>query len=486
ATVTSRAHATAQYITQAVLRHDLVQSVTASGTVNPQNTISVGTQASGTISQLYVDYNSKVKAGQVLARIDPSTFQAQLDQAQASLMQAQAQAAEAAANADASTSGIAVARANSNAQSAAADAAETNIAKAKAALRLAAQQSARDETLLQQGYVPESTVQSDRSAVDQDESALAAAQAFYAQAQAQAAASNATVGQNGSSAAAQASSAQAAQSAVEVARANVEQDQVNLAHTVITSPVDGTVVSRAISVGQTVAASFNTPTLFAIAQDLNKMQVDINVGEPDIGNVKKGDAVGFSVLAYPNETFRGTVSQVRINPQTLNNVVTYDVVVLVNNGSNKLLPGMTANATIDVAKAGNALIVPAGALEFHPAAGSLRGHRTSARSQSNGTSAASPWGQVTANGAPANAAVTAGSSGSLWIEDNGALRHVRVTVLLTNATDAAVSPIRGTLNVGDRVVVATGGDAVNSPSHQTGSPLNGNQAQMRGATRGIH
>ena len=196
---------------------------------------------------------------------------------------------------------------------------------------LAQKTEARDSALLAQGYIAQSTVDTDRSNAAQDESAVAAAQAAVAQAQAQNLAGNATVSQSASTEQGQAASTQAAQANVDAAAAVVRQDQLNLAHSVITSPVDGTVVARDVSVGQTVAASLQTPTLFSIAQNLGKMEVDINVGEPDIGNVKAGDSVSFSVLAYPNEVFHGTVSQVRINPQTLNNVVTYDVVVFADN-----------------------------------------------------------------------------------------------------------------------------------------------------------
>ncbi len=174
-------------------------------------------------------------------------------------------------------------------------------------------------------------------------------------------------------------STQAAQANVAAAAAVVRQDELNLQHAIITSPVDGTVVARDVSVGQTVAASLQTPTLFSIAQNLAKMEVDINVGEPDIGNVKPGEAVSFSVLAYPNEVFHGTVSQVRINPQTLNNVVTYDVVVFAENAGGKLLPGMTANATIDVANVANALTVPLDAIR-------------------SAAAATTPWGNVSGSG----------------------------------------------------------------------------------------
>jgi HlyD family secretion protein len=434
-----RVRSSASYVTQPVTTQTLVDSVSASGTVNPQNNISVGTQVSGTIQSIYVDYNSRVKQGQVLARLDPSTFQAQLDQAQAALAQAQAQAAQAGATANGAVQGVSIANATSNAEKAAVNSAQANVEKSQAALVLAQQTLTRDSALLAKGYVAQSTVDTDRSNVAQDNADVASAQAAVAQAQAQAQASAETVGQNGSTAQAQQANVQAADAAVASARANVVQDQLNLDHSVITSPVDGTVIARDVSVGQTVAASLQTPTLFAIAQNLGKMEVDINVGEPDIGNVKPGDAVNFSVLAYPNRVFRGSVSQVRINPQTLNNVVTYDVVVLVNNTDGALLPGMTANATIDVASAANALVVPTAALQWKSAAAST---------------AQSPWGTV--SGASSTSAVTAGSSGTLSVDRDGKLVTVPVRVTLATATQAAITPVQsGTLATGDQVVVAS-------------------------------
>jgi HlyD family secretion protein len=216
----------------------------------------------------------------------------------------------------------------------------------------------------------------------------------------------------------------------------VAQDKLNLDHTVITSPVDGTVVARDVSVGQTVAASLQTPTLFSIAQNLGKMEVDINVGEPDIGNVKPGDPVDFSVLAYPNRTFHGTVSQVRINPQTVNNVVTYDVVVLVANAGGELLPGMTANATIDVAKAQNALTVPLAALQTT-------------------TTTTTPWGSVSSSGA--SGAIANGSNATLLV-DRGKPTPISVSVTLTNGTLAAVQPLApSSLAAGDRVIIPSNG-----------------------------
>jgi len=477
ATTAIRAHSAVAYVTAPVTQTALVQSVTASGTVNPQNNISVGTQVSGTISAIYVDYNSKVKRGQVLARLDPSTFSAQLAQAKASLAQAQAQAAQAQANAGAAASGVSVAAANSAAGQAAASAAQANVGKAQAALTLAQKTLSRDSALVAQGYVAQSTVDTDRSNVAQDAADVAAAQAAVAQAKAQAAAGAATVGQNGSTAQAQAAGAQAADAAIASANAVVQQDELNLAHGVITSPVDGTVVARDVSVGQTVAASLQTPTLFSIAQDLTKMQVDINVAEPDIGNVKAGNTVDFTVLAYPNRTFHGTVAAVRINPQTVNNVVTYDVVVKVDNGDGALLPGMTANASIEVASVKNALVVPIAALQWNPAA-----HRADAGGASATTQ--SPWGSTQATST--TGAVTSGSSGTIYVQQGSAVARVPVQVTLATSTQAAVVPVApAQLDAGDRVVVASATSA--RGTHGAGaarSPIGGSSAG--GAMRGIH
>jgi HlyD family secretion protein len=469
------------YVTAPAAQQTLVQTVTASGVVNPQNNISVGTQVSGTISELDVDYNSKVEKGQILARLDPSTFQAQLDQARAALAQAQAQVSAADANVSGAASATDVAAASARAQAAAVGAAQANAQKTQAALTLAKSTLTRDSSLLSQGYLAQSTVDTDRANVASDEADVASAQAAIAQSQAQAQAGAAGIGQSGSSQAAQAATAQGAQANVAAAEAVVQQDELNLEHSIIRSPVDGTVVARDVSVGQTVAASLQTPTLFSIAQNLGKMEIDINVGEPDIGNVKSGESVDFSVLAYPNRTFHGTVSQVRINPQTVNNVVTYDVVVLVDNTDGALLPGMTANASIDVATAKNALVVPIAALQWKPHRGTKR--TTPAASASSG----SPWGAVSTNAVTASA-ITAGSSGLLFVEHNGKLQRVPVTVTLATATQAAVVPAQGSsLQSGDAVVISSNGTTKSSGYAQTSgtrSPMSG--SPMGGAMKGIH
>ena len=378
-TIAARAKDAVQVVTSPVVQQTLTQSVTASGTVNPQNLITVGTQVSGTISQIDVDYNSKVTKGQVLARIDPSTIQAQLDQGEAQLAQAQASAVEAGAN---------------------------------------------------------TTAQS------------------VAQTQAQGA------------------GAQSAQAAVQAAQATVQQEDVNLKNTVITSPVTGTVVARDVSIGQTVAASLQTPTLFTIAQNLGQMEVDINVGEPDIGGVKAGDNVNFTVLAYPNQVFHGTVNQVRINPTTVNNVVTYDVVVDVNNPNGQLLPGMTADATIDTASAPNALVVPLSAVHVKAA--------TTSSAAATTASSSSPWGGSTSI---STGSVTPGETGAVMVQTNGKVQRVPVTVGLVTSTQAAVTPATGsTLAVGDKVVTAfTGGSAKKgSYKAKSANPLSAGGSPGRG------
>lgn len=462
-----RAHTSDALITAPVTQTDLVDSVTASGTVNPQNLISVGTQVSGTIASIAVDYNSKVKRGQVLARLDPSSFQAQLDQANAALAQAQAQVSQAAASANGASSGIGAANASAAAELAAVASAKANVGKTQAALLLAQKTEARDSALLSQGYIAQSTVDTDRANVAEDASDVAAAQAAVAQAQAQDIAGQAAVSESSSTAQSQGAATQAAQANVAAAQAVVRQDQLNLAHSIITSPVDGTVVARDVSVGQTVAASLQTPTLFSIAQNLGKMEVDINVGEPDIGNVKPGDAVSFSVLAYPNDRFHGTVSQVRINPQTLNNVVTYDVVVYAENTGGKLLPGMTANATIDVAEAKNALTVPLTAL-----------HQSG---RATGGSAATPWGN--AGQSAAGGAVATGSTARITVERDGKSIPMNVYVRLTNGTQAAVEPVEGaTLAAGDQVVTGTS-QPHRTANQSTRAPIG---AAAPGGMRGLH
>jgi HlyD family secretion protein len=484
----ARSAGTVAYLTSPVAQQDLVQTVSATGTVNPQNTIDVGTQVSGIISEIDVDYNSQVKKGQVLARLDPTTMAAALESARASLAESQAQAA-AAQNTiagDAATERADQATALSNQQAIAS--ADSGITKAQSALQVAQLTYSRDSGLLAQGYVAQATVDSDKSNLVAAQSALETAQIGAQQARSQEAASVAQAQAGVAQTATQGDTSQASSAAIGIQEANVQQAQLNLNNSVIKSPVNGTVIARDVSVGTTVAASLQTPTLFAIAQDLSKMEVDLAVGEPDIGSVQAGDTVNFSVLAYPNRVFTGVVSQVRKDPVTVSNVVTYTTVVLVNNKDQALLPGMTANATINVQTAKNALVVPLAALSYVPAfTGGHRGTGTHKAPAAGGTAAksASPWGATTGS---ASSAIVAGAQARVFVERNGKLVRVPVSVTLVSGTQAAVAPAGdATLVAGDQVIT---GDGAAAPARaqrapSSGNPLTGGGAGG-GAMRGLH
>jgi HlyD family secretion protein len=419
-----RPKAASRIVTAPVAQQTLVSSVTATGTVNPQDTISVGTQVSGTIQTIYADFNDRVYQGEVLARLDPTPFQAALDQNQATLAQAQAQYEAAVAGA-AST--------------------QTGVAKAQAALALAKQTLSRDQALLHNGYIAQSQYDTDNANLVANQSALNSAVAQTTQAQGTVA---------------------AAQAAVQAAQAQVQQAQINLAHSVITSPVNGTVIARNVSVGQTVAASFQTPTLYTIAKDLGKMEVDLAVGEPDIGAVRANEPVNFTVLAYPNYTFRGKVAQVRENPTTVQNVVTYDTVVYVNNPRGMLMPGMTADASIQTATANNALVVPLEAL----AAGSYAAAQHARGSASSAGAGSSPWGNA---GTAQTQTIIGGTLGRVLVVNGRKLQAIPVRVTLVSGDQAAVVPQNGTsLTPGEQVVVSFGTSRAATTS-QTQSPARG-------------
>jgi HlyD family secretion protein len=287
---------TVRYVTVPVAKGAVIRTVTATGTVNPELTIIVGAAVSGIIKELNCDYNTKVKKGQVCAKIDPRPYQSVVDENKANLAVAKAQ-----------------------------------LEKDKANLTYAKLALGRAATLLP------------THAVSQD--AYDSAKSTYDQAQAQITFDEATVQQR---------------------QASLDAAQVNLDYADIVSPVDGTVVSRNVTMGQTVASSFQTPTLFLIATDLAKMEVDANVSESDIGGIKPGNKATFTVDAYAKRTFEGTVSQVRQSPQTVQNVVTYDIVIGVDNSDMALLPGMTAASRIVVDQRDDVIRVPNQALRYIP------------------------------------------------------------------------------------------------------------------------
>lgn len=260
----------------------LQNSVTATGTIEAVTSVTVGTQVSGIVNKLYVDYNSQVKKGQVIAELDKTNLLSELNTAKA------------------------------------------NLASAQSCLNYQAANMERYKTLYKKGLV----------SADEYENALLT----YRQAKEQVASS----------------------------KENVQRAQTNLGYATITSPIDGTVISKSVEEGQTVAASFNTPELFTIAKDLTNMQVVANVDEADIGGVKEGDRVTFTVDAYPDDTFEGTVKQVRLEATTTNNVVTYEVVISAPNADLKLKPGLTANVTIYTQERSGVLAVANKALRFTP------------------------------------------------------------------------------------------------------------------------
>src|SRR6266705_2247525 len=302
-----------QHFTARVEKGEIHDVVEATGMINAVITVQVGSQVSGTISKLYVDFNSRVHKGDIVALIDPALFKGALLQATADLENAKANLVAARANLD----------------------------KAKAMLVQTKADYDRTAGLFKDGILSQQQ--------------LDLAKANYDSA-------NATVG----GAAANVTQAEAQVSQKEAA---VTVAQTNLNYTVIRSPIDGTVVARNVDVGQTVAASLQAPTIFTIAQDLTKMLVYAKTDESDVGNIKAGKPVTFKVDAFPKDTFNGTVSQVRMNPATVQNVVTYDTIIEFNNPELKLFPGMTAYVSIPVTTAQNVLKLPNTALRYKPPMG---------------------------------------------------------------------------------------------------------------------
>ncbi|MDP1992061.1 MAG: efflux RND transporter periplasmic adaptor subunit [Syntrophales bacterium] len=372
-----------QFRTERVTRGDLRAKVTATGTVSAVTTVLVGTQVSGTVKEIFVDFNSPVKKGQLLAQIDPELSQARVAQARANLLSA-----------------------------------EAGVEKAAAALQDAKRTLERNRTLWDRNFIA-------RSDLDTSET-------------------------NQQSAAAQLSVAKAQ---VEQARAALRQEETNLQYTRILSPVDGVVISRNVDVGQTVAASFQTPTLFSIAQDLTRMQIDTNVDEADIGRISVGQTVQFTVDAYPDSAFPGKVAEVRNAPTTIQNVVTYDVVVKVANPELKLKPGMTANVSIITALEKDVLKVPNAAIRFKWQPAGAESDRGGARAGAEQTKA----------GGVANAAKTQG----VWILDGKKPRRVPVSLGINDGSNTAV--ISGELKEGDAVIIEATGQAKKGAS-QTGGP----------------
>ena len=354
----SRSQAQVKFETVALERGPIEASVTATGTLNPVVNVQVGSQVSGNIKALYADFNTKVKRGQLVALIDPQIFQAQVDQASGAAGSASAAVLTADAQVERAKADLAGATANKNNL-------QSVLAKDRANEQNAKVQWERAEKLIAEGVVSQQDRDTAKAAYDAslaqitaDQSQIDAAEHSIQSARAQV---NVAIAQWS-----------AAQAQERQAQAALSQAKINLQHTRIVAPVSGTVISRHFDVGQTVAASFQAPDIFDIAQDLTRMQVDTNVDESDVGTIRTGQSATFTVDAYPSTSFHGNVTDVRKAPIVTQNVVTYDVVIKVSNPDLKLFPGMTANVSILTAKQEGVLKSPNSALRFHPTADLLK------------------------------------------------------------------------------------------------------------------
>jgi HlyD family secretion protein len=427
----------AQYQTAAIERGNIQSSISATGNCNAVVTVQVGSQVSGNVKALYADFNTKVKKGQLVAEIDPEVFQARVDQAKASLDSARSAVVSAKAGVEKANADIASARATVANQKAA-------IAKAKAAVKDADTKLQAQKELFQDKIVAKQDFDTAQSTYDQAGAEVDAANAQLdaANHQVQAAQAQYDVAQT------QLSSAQAQ---VKQAQASLEQSQLDLDHTKIIAPVDGTVIARNMDVGQTVAASFQAPTIFQIAQDLTKMQVDTNVDEADVGQVKLGQPVTFTVDAYPTAPFHGSVTQIRQAPINVQNVITYDVVVAVPNPDLKLFPGMTANVKILTNEVDAALKIPNSALRFRPPEAILK-------TQNSGSVRAAGKRQQDSAGA------------TIWVMDQGKPKPVRVKLGITDGAYTAVESRN--LHEGEPVILSAANTG-NKPAQMGGGGRGG-------------
>jgi HlyD family secretion protein len=422
-----------QYRTTKVEHGDINVTISATGNPNAVVTVQVGSQVSGNILALFADFNAKVTKGELIAKIDPAPFQTKVNQALANLDAARATVAS-------SQAGVQQALAGIQAANSSLAAAQANVVKAQAIAEDAKVKVDRRVIMVKQGATGKEdleTAQTTYASAVADHSALVAQQQAAEDsvkvAQAQLNVANSLVTAN--------------QAQVKQFTAALQSAQIDLDHTNIKAPVDGVVVSRNVDVGQTVAASLAAPTLFLIAQDLTKMQVDTNVSEADVGRVRVNQPATFTVDAYPGQTFTGNVTSIRKAPINAQNVITYDAVIGVANEDQKLFPGMTANVKILVNQRPHVLKVPNAALRYHPA------------SEPAGAGA----GMGVAKGASPEKAV--------WILDAGDTPQ-RVVVTTGDSDGTSTEITSAALKDGDRVIVAAlakaGPASGGSPGSQSG------------------
>ena len=420
-----------QYRTTTVEHGDINIDISATGNPNAVVTVQVGSQVSGIILALFADFNTKVTKGELIARIDPAPFQAKVDQAQANVDAARAAVANAQAVVQQALAGI-------QAANSALAAAQANVVKAQAITEDAKVKVDRRVIMVGQGADSKEdleTAQTTYKSAIADHNALVAQQHAVEDnvkvAQAQLNVANSLLTAN--------------QAQVKQFTAAMQSAQLDLGHTNIQAPVDGVVVSRNVDVGQTVAASLAAPTLFLIAQDLTKMQVDTNVSEADVGRVRANQPATFTVDAYPGRTFTGNVTSIRKAPINVQNVITYDAVIGVSNSDLKLFPGMTANVKILVNQRVNVLKVSNAALRYQPAS------ETAAAGGDKGAAPDKAVWMLDANDKPQRVVVTTGESDGTYTE-----------------------VVKGGLKDGDRVIVAELAKAApasgGSPGSQTSRP----------------
>jgi HlyD family secretion protein len=328
-----------QYFTAMADNGSLRNVVNATGVIQTVVTVQVGSQVSGQLEELYADFNSVVKRGQLLAKLDARNFQAQVENAEASVAGSRAR--------------VRSAEADQKTQAANLLSAKANLEAARVAKDNTATLFQRTSDLNKSGVVSRNEYDNNKANADSAQAKYEQAQAAVAQVEAQSTSSAAQLEQ--------------ARAQLQQTQADLERAKLNLEYCKIFSPVDGVVISRNVDVGQTIAASLQSPTLFTIANDLARMQVNANIDEADIGNISEDVDVRFTVDAYPNESFKGRISEIRLNPQTVQNVVTYSVILGFENPDLKLKPGMTANITITVDQRNNVLKVPNAALRYTPA-----------------------------------------------------------------------------------------------------------------------
>ncbi len=429
--------------TAKVDRGEIVEGVAASGAVEPVELVQVGTQISGVIREILTDFNAKVKANDPIARLDSRRLQAQVTMAEAALARAEADLTRVKAVLVQTKAEVVRAEAVLSQSKSDVDRARAVLAQSKSEINRfeALHAQTRSELERQRRLVASSaTTRSELDAAIANEAALAAqlasARATVQQYEAQLASAEATVRQNEAQLeAAQASIKQdeaqilVAEATIREKAASLESDRVNLGYAEIVSPVDGVVVSRTVDVGQTVAASLSAPTLFVIARDLTRVRIQTSVPEADIGRIHEGQQATFTVDAYPDKVFEGEVAQVRLASTTVQNVVTYPVIVDASNPEGLLLPGMTANVTFEIRRSGkDVLRIPATALRVRPAAELVEG----------------------------GAAEAKGKARTVYVKtEAGRLRPIAVNVGISDGVSTEVEPVEpGSLDAGIEVVTA--------------------------------